>query len=265
MLNYDVKDRVVLVTGGASGIGKGVVELAAQQGCAVAIMDVNAEAAERYAAELAARGVRALALGCDVREQAAVEQAVQRVETELGPIAGLVTSAGISRPSPAEVMPMEKWTAVIDVNLTGTFLVCQAVGKRMVERRRGAIVAISSVDGFGGHANRANYTATKFAVAGMIKSLAIDWGRYGVRVNAVAPGVVDTPLLRANISAAHVNGVMCDRVPMARLSTAEDQAKVCLFLLSEAAGYVTGTVIAVDGGLTAGYFTHQHGADAGAK
>lgn len=265
MLNFGLENRVVMVTGGASGIGKAIAELAAGQKCHVVIMDVNYEAAELVASKLASTDCRCLAVTCDVRDPASVEQTVKQIEEELGPIDGLVTSAGVSRPSPAETMPMEKWATVLDINLTGSFLVCQAVGRRMIERRTGSIVAISSVDGFGGHANRANYTASKFGIAGMVKSLAIDWGRHGVRVNAVAPGIVDTPLLRANLSADHVQGVMCDRVPMARLSTAEDQANVCLFLLSDAAAYVTGAVIPVDGGLTAGYFTHLYGADAGAK
>ena len=97
-----------------------------------------------------------------------------------------------------------------------------------------------------------------------MKSLAIDWGRYGVRVNAIAPGIVDTSLLRNNISNEHIEGVMCDRTPLGRLSTGREQASSCLFLLSDAASYITGVILPVDGGLTAGYFTHRHGADAGA-
>lgn len=263
-MDFGLHDRVLLVTGGGSGIGKAVVEMAARQGMQTAILDINADAARQLAERLRARGCPSTAIGCDVRDATAIARAVEEVESSLGPIDGLVTSAGVSRPSPAEDMPLERWNAVLDVNLTGTFLCCQAVGKRMLARKRGAIVAISSVDGFGGHAQRANYTASKFGIAGMIKSLAIDWGRYGVRVNAVAPGIVDTPLLRANISADHIEGVMCDRTPLGRLSSAEDQATACMFLLSDAAAYITGVVLPVDGGLTAGYFTHEHGADAGA-
>lgn len=264
MVNFNMKDRVVFVTGGASGIGLAVATMAAEQSCRVAILDMNAEALQRVGDHFRERKIPSVAICCDVRNQDAVDDAVTRVEDELGPIDGLVTSAGISRPSPAEVMPREKWDAVIEVNLTGTFLVCQAVGKRMVERRVGSIVAITSVDSFGGHAHRANYTASKFGLSGMVKSLAIDWGRYGVRVNAVAPGIVDTPLLRANITAEHIEGVMCDRTPLGRLSASEDQASACMFLLSDAASYITAAVLPVDGGLSAGYFTHHYGADVGA-
>lgn len=263
-MNYDLTNRVILVTGGGSGIGKAVVEMACQQGAKVAFLDANAKAAEDTTETCQSAGYPVLAFACDVRDAAAVERTVSEVEAKFGHIDGLVTSAGISRPAPAEKMSEDQWNSVVGVNLTGTFLCCQTVGRRMIERKRGSIVAISSVDGFGGHAQRANYTATKFGIAGMVKSLAIDWGRFGVRVNAVAPGIVDTPLLRSNISSEHIHNVMCDRTPLARLASASDQASVCMFLLSDAASYVTGAVIPVDGGLTAGYFTHNFGEDAGA-
>lgn len=263
-MNFELANRVILVTGGGSGIGKAVVEMACEQGAKVAFMDMNPKAAQDAGEAYRSKGYTVLAFECDVRDANAVERNVAEVEAKLGHIDGLVTSAGISRPAPAEKMSEDQWNSVLGVNLTGTFLCCQSVGRRMVERKCGSIVTISSVDGFGGHAQRANYTATKFGIAGMVKSLAIDWGRYGVRVNAVAPGIVDTPLLRSNISAEHIYGVMCDRTPLGRLASASDQASVCMFLLSDAASYVTGTVIPVDGGLTAGYFTHNFGEDAGA-
>jgi NAD(P)-dependent dehydrogenase (short-subunit alcohol dehydrogenase family) len=263
MTSFGLVGKVVMVTGGASGIGKAVVELAAREGCKVAIADVNAAAAERCAETVVAGGGTAMPFLLDVRDSAATENVVDAIEGKLGPIYGLVTSAGVSRPALAEDMPYEKWSVVLDTNLTGTFLSCQAVGRRMLPRRLGSIVVISSVDGLGGHAARTNYAASKFGLDGLVRSLAIDWGRHGIRVNAVAPGIVDTPLLRANIAAEHIEEVMLDRTPLGRLSTGEDQAQVCFFLLSEAARYVTGVVLPVDGGLTAGFFTRLHGADFG--
>jgi 3-oxoacyl-[acyl-carrier protein] reductase len=220
----------------------------------VAILDKSVAGMEQAMDDLRASGGRCMAVACDVTDAAAIEEAIGRIEIDLGCIEGLVTSAGISLPQAAESMPLEKWNAVIGVNLTGTFLSCQAVGRRMVQRRKGAIVAISSIDGLGGHSQRANYAASKFGISGVIKSLAIDWGRYGIRVNAVAPGVVDTPLLRGNMSADYIDNVMSARTALGRLSLPVEQANACLFLLSKAAEYITGIVLSVDGGLSAGYF-----------
>lgn len=265
MLNFGLKGRVVLVTGGASGIGGAVARLAAADGALVAILDANREAADAMAASLESQGAAALALAVDVRDAAAVDDAVASVEDRLGPIDGVVAAAGISRPGRAEELPEADWSAVIDINLTGMFNTFQAAGKRMLARRRGALVGVGSVDSLGGHAARIHYSASKHAVAGLVKSLAIEWGRFGIRTNCLAPGVVDTPLLRTVGVARHIDEVMCDRTPLGRLSSAEEQAKVTLFLLSEAASYVNGVVLPVDGGLTAGFFTHLHGADYGSR
>jgi NAD(P)-dependent dehydrogenase (short-subunit alcohol dehydrogenase family) len=187
------------------------------------------------------------------------------VEETLGSIDGMVACAGISPPSAATEMSDEVWSRCLDVNLTGMFRSVRPVGQRMVARKRGAIVTISSVDGMGGHAGRAHYTASKHGVIGLTRALAIEWGRYGVRVNAIAPGVVDTPLLRANIPPDHLQYAMIDRVPMGRLARAEEQAGPTLFLLSDAASYVNGSVLTVDGGTSAGYFTRWNGADLGSR
>ncbi len=264
-MDNDFKGRVVMVTGGASGIGKAIVMLAARRGAKVAVVDASEDNAHKTVAELRAAGTEATAEVLDVRDDRAVESAVERIEIALGPIDGLVASAGVSPPHPAATMPNENWAAAIDVNLTGMFYTLRAVGSRMVERRSGAIVTIASVDGFGGHAGRAHYSASKHGVIGLTKSLAIEWGRFGVRVNAIAPGAVGTPLFHRNIPEDHVRDVMIDRVPMQRLSTADDQAHPCLFLLSDGAAYVNGAVLAVDGGLTSGFFTRWNGADLGSK
>jgi NAD(P)-dependent dehydrogenase (short-subunit alcohol dehydrogenase family) len=162
-------------------------------------------------------------------------------------------------------MSDEIWSRCLDVNLTGMFRSVRPVGQRMVARQRGAIVTIASVDGLGGHAGRAHYSASKHGVIGLTRALAIEWGRFGVRVNAVAPGVVDTPLVRANLPADHIRYAMVDRVPLGRLARAEEQAGPTLFLLSDAASYVTGSVMTVDGGTSAGFFTRWNGADLGSR
>lgn len=208
-----------------------------------------------------AEGVRALALPLDVTDEVALEEAGARVRAELGVPDGLIASAGISRAEAAEDLSDEIWDAVIGVNLTGVFLACQTIGRQMISRGRGSIVTIASLDALGGHAGRAHYCASKHGVVGLTMTLALEWGRLGVRVNAVA-GAVDTPLLRGGVPAEFIDGVLLDRTPLARLSTAEDQAMACLFLLSDAAAYVNGAVLLpVDGGISTGCFTRWNGAD----
>ncbi|PUA82796.1 SDR family NAD(P)-dependent oxidoreductase [Nocardioides currus] len=256
MIDFDLSDKVLVVTGGASGIGRAVVDLAHRQGMAIAILDVDGEAADRAAAELSRSGAPTLARAVDVRDRDAVVSVVAEVESLLGPVHGAVTCAGISRPAPPEDMTDDQWSSVMDVNVTGTFNVVRAVGARMLERGSGSIVTVGSTNSLGGHAHRANYTASKHAILGLVRSIAIDWGRRGVRVNAIAPGVVDTPLLRNTNSEQMLRDTFFVRIPMARPSLPDEQARVAMFLLSEAASYVTGAVLPVDGGLTSGYFNH---------
>jgi len=264
-MDYGLKGGVLLITGGGSGIGRAIALEAARGGAHVAVVDAVAERAQQVEAELRALGVPALGRTLDVRDAAACEATVAEVEALLGPLTGMVACAGISPPQPAAVMADEIWSRCIDVNLSGMFRSIQPVGRRMVARRRGAIVTISSVDGLGGHAGRAHYSASKHGVIGLTRALAIEWGRHGVRVNSVAPGVVDTPLVRANLPADHVQHAMVDRVPLGRLARAEEQAGPTLFLLSEGASFINGAVLPVDGGTSSGYFTRWNGADLGSR
>jgi NAD(P)-dependent dehydrogenase (short-subunit alcohol dehydrogenase family) len=265
MMDYGLKDRVIFITGGGSGIGRAIALEAARGGARIAVVDAVAERAQQVATELRDLGAQAMGETLDVRDAAACDAVVGRVEDKLGPVAGMVACAGISPPSAADVMPDEIWTRCLDVNLTGMFRSVQAVGKRMLQRQRGAIVTISSVDGLGGHAGRAHYSASKHGVIGLTRALAIEWGRRGVRVNSIAPGVVETLLLMANIPPDHLQHAMVDRNPLGRLARAEEQAGPTLFLLSDAASYVNGSVLTVDGGTSAGFFTRWHGADLGSR
>lgn len=265
MIDFGLKERVLYVTGGGSGIGRAIATLAAQGGMKVAVADAIGERAQEVAGALRQEGARTLALTLDVRDAAACSDAVARIEADLGPIDGMVACAGVSTPARAEEMSDEVWLRCMDVNLTGMFRSVQPVGRAMLKRRRGAIVTISSVDGLGGHAGRSHYSASKHGVIGLTRALAIEWGRHGVRVNSVAPGVVDTPLVRQNLPADHVQHAMVDRVPMGRLATAEEQAGPTLFLLSDAAAFVNGAILPVDGGTSTGYFTRWNGADLGSR
>ncbi|MCE3551109.1 SDR family oxidoreductase [Pseudonocardia sp. RS11V-5] len=252
MIDFGLAGTVVAVTGGGSGIGRSIAEFAGAHGVRVAVIDRDESAAKSVAADLP--DARAYTL--DVRDPEETDAVFTAVERELGPLHGAVTCAGVSLPGVADRLSHERWSTVLDVNLTGTFLSLQAAGRRMLPRGAGALVAVGSVDSFGGHGERANYAASKAGIAGVVRSMAIDWGPRGVRVNAIAPGAVDTPLLRRNIPADVIRDTMVARTPLGRLSTGADQAAAALFLLSDAAAYVTGVLLPVDGGTTAGYFTH---------
>ncbi|MCB8913437.1 SDR family oxidoreductase [Rhodococcus rhodochrous] len=253
-MNFDLQGRVAVVTGGASGIGLAVSRAAADQDMAVAVLDNNAQAVEAATAELQDRGFKCLGLVVDVTESESVARAVADVEASLGSIDALVACAGISQNTPVVDMSDEEWDRLVAVNQRGVFTVAREIGRRMVARGSGAMVVIGSTDTIGGHINHAAYAATKHAVAGFVQSAAIEWGRAGVRINVVAPGAVDTPLLRTKFDDETAQRVLLYNVPMGRLSRPAEQANASLFLLSDAASYVTGTTLCVDGGLTTGFF-----------
>lgn len=260
-VSFDFAGRTVLVTGAASGIGEAVTRALVSAGAAVGVGDLQESAAEEIAAELRQSGGKALALPFDVRDAEATEASIAALEAEFGPLNGLVTAAGLSRPAPAESMTEATWDLVVDTNLKGMFLSCQAAGRRMLAQTGGAIVNIGSVNSLGGFAGRSNYCSAKFGVSGLTEVLAIEWGRRGIRVNAVAPNGVDTPLVRKGIPPRFVEEVLNNRTPLGRMAQPGEIAAMVLFLLSDAASYVTGAIVPVDGGLCAGFYTNRQGAD----
>lgn len=256
-----LEGTVIAITGGASGIGRQVALSAAADGVRVAILDRNFEQARALESELGGAGRWALAVEVDVTDQQALDVAMGTVETALGPIFGTVTAAGLADPCPTLDMSHERWNRMISINLSGTFFACQAAGRRMVQHGRGAIVTLASINGLGGQVGRTHYCATKFGVIGMTKALALEWGSKGVRVNCVAPGPVDTPLLHVGVPDEVIDNVYIDRTPQGHLASAVDQANAILFLMSAASASITGITLPVDGGLTAGYITRKSGTD----
>lgn len=260
MLSYGLKDKVVCVTGGASGIGLAGVEALAREGAHVAILDLNSERVESAVEIARSLGAKASGAALDVRDANALEEAADKFEAELGPVWGLFACAGISGTAPAEELGEDDFFNVIDVNLKGLFLSCRTFGRRMIKRKSGAIVLVGSIDGISSHPGRTHYVASKHGVSGIAKNLAAEWGRHGIRVNCIAPGFVDTPLLRRNMPAGFVDEVL-DRTPLGRMGNPEEMAAVALFLLSEGAAYINGVVLPIDGGLSTGFFIRRSGGD----
>lgn len=254
MVSFGLTGKTIVVTGGASGIGRATADLAAADGAHVAVLDWNAESVAKSVTEIEATGAKVGGYVVDVRDNPALHEVVGRIETELGPIEGVVAAAGVSRPKLAVDMSAADFEETVAINLTGVFNTAQATGKAMLSRGRGCFVGIGSTDSLGGHSDRSHYAASKHGVLGLIRTLAIEWGPSGVRANVVAPGVVDTPLLRTIHDESSIARNFTNKIPLQRLAEGPDQAAAALFLISDAASYISGVAVPVDGGLTAGYF-----------
>ncbi|MDX3187127.1 3-oxoacyl-[acyl-carrier-protein] reductase [Streptomyces sp. MN03-5084-2B] len=239
---------VALVSGGSRGIGRAVAVRLARDGFDIAFCYRSDEdAAREVEKELTELGVRVLAERVDVADAEAVRAWVARTEGELGPVTAAVTSAGITRDRPLVRMPDEDWKAVLETNLDGVYHVCRSVVFGMMKRKAGTVIAISSIAGVHGAAGQTNYSASKAGTIGFCKALAKEVGRYGVRVNVVAPGFIDTDMV-AVLDERTRERALAD-IPLRRFGTPGEVADLAGFLASEQARYVTGSVLHVDGGL----------------
>ena len=237
-----VQGKVVIVTGGASGIGASSARLLRREGAAVAVVDRDGDAARAVAAEL---GDGAIAVELDVTDAAGWEGAVGAVEQALGPASGLVNSAGIASYAPIAQLDEREYRRIVDVNQVGTFLGMRAVLGSMERAGGGTIVNVSSLAGLVGLPMALAYTASKWAVRGMTKSAAAELGPQGIRVNSVHPGVIDTPL------AAQQQGLIdqiIPQLPLGRIGVPDEIGSLVLFLISDESSYMTGTELAADGG-----------------
>ena len=251
LLGADLRDRVALVTGGSSGIGLGISKALAEHGChVIPTSEPGTEGRiEETVAAVSRFGVRSLAQATDVTSGEQLDRLVERIVGEFGRIDILVNCAGITIRRPSVDVPENEWRAVIDVNLTGTFLSCQKVGKMMIAQEKGAIVNIASLTSFVAYPEVAAYCASKGGVLMLTRALAAEWALHGVRVNAIAPGDILTPLTRSITDKdPERRKSMERRIPMRRLGEVDEVVGAALYLCSDGSQYVTGHTIVVDGG-----------------
>jgi meso-butanediol dehydrogenase/(S,S)-butanediol dehydrogenase/diacetyl reductase len=244
--------KVVIVTGGGSGIGRATALAFAREGAAVSVADLSAEKAQAVAAEAAARGGRSLPLAVDVSRADECDRTVRETESALGPLDVLVNNAGIGTTGTVLTTEESDFDRLMAVNVRGTYLMSRAALRSMVPRRSGVIVNAGSIAGVRAVADRAVYVTTKFAVVGLTKAMALDHVKDGIRVNAVCPGTTLTPWIDERLKEAPDPGAAMDalvaRQPMGRLGTAEEMAAAYLFLASDESAFTTGTTLVVDGG-----------------
>lgn len=242
--------RSVVVSGAGQGLGAAIAQAAADVGWWVGVLDRDEDAAARVAAGI---GEGAVTLTADTTVEAEVDRALERFADFIGRPApdGLVANAGIVRFGPLATVALEDWRAVVDVNLTGTFITGRAVARRMIAAGTGgSIVTITSMNGVAPGPNAGAYGATKAGVAMLTKQMALEWGPHQIRCNAVAPGLIDAGMSEPIYADDDTRRQRSGRVPLGRLGTAQDVADVVLFLLSDDAAYISGTELLVDGGVT---------------
>jgi NAD(P)-dependent dehydrogenase (short-subunit alcohol dehydrogenase family) len=249
---FDLTGRAAIVSGGSMGLGLQMAEGLAEMGANLVLCARKRERCEEAAEALRTHGVQTLALGCDVKDKASIQQVAEEALAKFGRIDILVNNAGVSWGASVEEMTVEQWDKVLSTNLTGTFLFCQAVGKAMASQGSGKIINIASVAGLGGSSSELQaigYHASKGGVIAFTKDLACKWAAHNIQVNAIAPGWFPTHMSKHVIE--HRKDSLLQKIPLGRFGGNHDLKGAAVFLASDAAAYVTGHVLVVDGGQTA--------------
>lgn len=249
---FSLDDRVTIVTGAASGLGRAIAVGVAQAGATVELIDIQTEALRSLTEQLQLDGWAVGSHACDVSDPESVKDMVAQVLRVHSRIDALIHVAGIGARHRAEDYPLELWHQVLEVNLTGAFLCCQEVGRIMLAQGRGAIVTVASVAGIVGWRGSVGYQVSKAGVGQLTRSLGVEWARRGVRVNSIAPGSFDTPGVRAEAAVEPDHPWFnADIYPMGRVAQPDEIVGAAIFLASDASSYMTGQLLVIDGGFTA--------------
>lgn len=249
-----LQGKVALVTGAARGIGRGIATRFASEGAQVGVIDLNEAACQQVVDEITATGGAALALGADISDEAQVEQAVKRAQEHFGTVMVLVNNAAVMPSGPLHLTSPADFDRCVAVNLRGTYLMCRAVIPGMLAAGKGSIIHMSSVTGMLGLPGLAVYSTTKAGLSGLARAMSTDYARQGIRVNAVAPGTIDSPMLHDFLAAQHnsepLRQQFDDMHPIGRVGQIDEVASVFVFLASDESSFVTGATYTVDGGLS---------------
>lgn len=247
---FGIADRTVVITGGCGGIGYGLAEGLSALGAKVALLDINQDQLRQKAAALAEQtGNQVIGYAANITDEESVNHAFEQIEQDFGSVYGLINCAGISYVSPLAQMPIDRWAAVMDVNVKGTLICSKVAGRYMARNHEGRIINISSLAATHGKPGYTAYTPSKAAINGLTFTLAAEWGRLGINVNSVSPVMVVTDINRAQVEQDpdYLNRI-CSTIPQGRICSPELLCGTMVFLLSEASSYVTGQNIGCDGG-----------------
>lgn len=255
---FDLTGQTAIVTGGGSGLGRLMALMLAEAGANVVVGSRRIEVCEKVVKEIEALGSQGLALVLDVTDPESARQAVDKAVSHFGKIEILINASGVASQTPAIETTLKEWKAMMDTNVTGTFLMCQAVGRHMIENEYGKIINISSTIGFKGTdpevVDAIGYTTSKGAVMSLTKDLAVKWGRHGVNVNTIAPGIFPTGMNGPEVQGSllqKAGPIIASQIPLMRIGSDNDLAGAVIYFASAASNYCTGQILAVDGGLWA--------------